>query len=151
MAKILNISEAVSLALHAALMMSANPGRLVSTHEIATALKGSEAHLAKVLQRMVRAGLVESIRGPAGGFRLKKKPSEIYLLEIFEIIEGKLAEDKCLLSSPICPAGSCIFGGMLDSVNRQVREYLTKTRLSEFSNLSLPRKGGKHGQNKKNH
>jgi len=139
--RILNISEAASLALHAALMMSANPDRLVSTHEIATALQGSEAHLAKVLQRLVKGGLVESSRGPAGGFRLKKESSEIYLLEIFEIIEGKLSDHECLLSSPICGKGPCIFGGLLDSINRQVRDYFTRTRLSEFSRFG-PGEGG---------
>ena len=151
MAKILNISEAVSLALHAALVLAANPDRLVSTREIATVLQGSEAHLSKVLQRLVRAGLVESIRGPAGGFRLKGKPSEIYLIEIFEIIEGRLSEDKCLLPSPICAEGYCIFGGVLDSINRQVKDHLSQTRLSEFGDLSPRRKGEKHGKPKKNH
>jgi hypothetical protein len=34
---------------------------------------------------------------------------------------------------------------LLDSINHQVREYLTRTRLSEFANLSFPRKGGING------
>jgi len=139
--RMLNISEAASLAFHAMILLAAHPNRLVSTREIASSLHGSEAHLAKVLQRLVRAGLVESIRGPAGGFRLKRESSKIYLLEVFEVMEGKLTEHKCLLSSPVCGNGSCIFGGMLDSINRQVRDYFTRTRLSEFSRLG-PGEGG---------
>jgi Rrf2 family protein len=141
MMRILNISEAASLAFHAVIILAAHSDRLVSTREIASILHGSEAHLAKVLQRLVRAGLVESVRGPAGGFRLKKESSEICLLEVFEVMEGKLSDHQCLLSSPVCGNGSCIFGGMLDSINRQVRDYFTRTRLSEFSHLS-PGKGG---------
>ncbi len=64
---ILNISEATSLAIHAMIYIEANSNRKVSTKEIAVEFDASEAHLSKVLQRLVRSGYVKSVRGPKQG------------------------------------------------------------------------------------
>ncbi len=63
MANLLKISEAASLALHTMGYLAANDRRLVTTHQIGEVLRASEAHLAKVLQRLARVGLVDSTRG----------------------------------------------------------------------------------------
>jgi Rrf2 family iron-sulfur cluster assembly transcriptional regulator len=44
--------------------------------------------LAKILQELARKGILQSVKGPAGGFRLKKKASEIRLLDIVGAIDG---------------------------------------------------------------
>ena len=92
----------------------------------------SQAHLSKVLQRLSKAGLVRPLRGPRGGFTLARSASRITLLDVFEAIEGPLQPSGCLLSHPICEDRGCILGGLLESTNRKVREYLTGTRLSEL-------------------
>ncbi len=81
MATTLRISEAATLALHATALIGSSPTRL-SAHEMAERLNVSEAHLAKVLQRLAHAGLVRSVRGPHGGFMLARAGSEITLLEV---------------------------------------------------------------------
>ena len=108
MPNILRISEAASLALHSTVLLAANPGKLISTRDIASMLHVSEAHLSKVLQRLARAGLVRAIRGPKGGFRLVKPANETTLLEVYESIEGTLTPGKCLFESPICEGDACI-------------------------------------------
>ncbi|MEJ2744359.1 MAG: Rrf2 family transcriptional regulator, partial [bacterium] len=60
MAKLIKMSEAVSLALHVTVLMAANPHAPLSTHEAASRIKVSEAHLSKVLQRLAKGGLVRS-------------------------------------------------------------------------------------------
>jgi Rrf2 family protein len=130
--KILKISEAASLALHTTVLMAARPEERLSTHELAAPLGGvSEAHLAKVLQRLTKAGLVESTRGPGGGFTLARAGDGITLLEVFEAVEGPLDESTCLLGEPVCQ-GQCLLGNLIPELNRQVREYLADTRLSEL-------------------
>jgi DNA-binding IscR family transcriptional regulator len=64
MSNILKISEAASLALHTTVILAANPNRLVSTKKLASQLHASEAHLSKVLQRLEKADIVNSTRGP---------------------------------------------------------------------------------------
>lgn len=133
MSTALNISEAASLGLHAMALLAAKEEHHLSAGEMAKHLKASEAHLAKVLQRLAHMGLVHSVRGPHGGFWLARRAEEISLLEIYEAIEGPLCGDTCLLESPVCYGTSCILGGLIETVNRQVREYLSGTKLSELA------------------
>ncbi|OGI03343.1 MAG: hypothetical protein A2104_10330 [Candidatus Melainabacteria bacterium GWF2_32_7] len=134
---VIKISEAATLALHTMYFLSISTNRLVSTKEIASTFTISENHLAKVLQRLVKVGLVESIRGPKGGFSLAKNSDNITLLEIYEAIEGTLEMSDCLLNEPICGGGdNCIiFGGLLDKINKQVKDYMEQKKLSELRNL----------------
>jgi Rrf2 family protein len=135
MANILKISEAASLALHSTVLLAANPDKLISTREIAAMLHVSEAHLSKVLQRLTRTGIVRAIRGPRGGFRLVKPANETTLLEVYESIEGTLTPGKCLFESPICEGDACILGGLLETVDRQFRDYLTETKLDDLTSI----------------
>ena len=130
MANLLKVSEAASLGLHIMALLAAEPEKLVSVREAATALDVSEAHLAKVMQRLAKAGLVESIRGPRGGFLLARSPGEITLLEVYEAIEGPIIVRQCLFSTRLCDGKKCIFGGMLQSIDAQAKQYLADTKLS---------------------
>ncbi len=135
MANLLKISEAASLALHTMVYLAANDGRLATTHEIGDLLRVSEAHLAKVLQRLARVRLVESTRGPKGGFCLARSGDDISLLEVYETIEGPLADTVCLLGQPVCRGEKCVLGGLLGTVNQQAREYLAGTTLTDLAGV----------------
>lgn len=133
MSNLLRISDAASLALHMMICLSEAPEKLISTHDIASALDVSENHLAKVGQRLHKAGLVEAVRGPKGGFKLAKPAEKITLLNIFEAIEGPACPEKCLLGRESCERESCIMGGIVESVNRQVLDFFAKTTLAAQS------------------
>ena len=64
-----------------------------------------------------------------------KPASETTLLEVYESIEGTLTPGKCLFESPICEGDACILGGLLETVDRQVRDYLAKTKLDDLTNI----------------
>lgn len=133
MANMLKVSEAASLAMHTMVLLAKNPEHVVSTHEIAETLKVSEAHLSKVLQRLARAGLVESVRGPKGGFRCGKSVDGITLLDVYEAIEGRLISKTCLLGEPICDGAGCILGDLLGTVHRSIADYLAGTKLTSLA------------------
>jgi Rrf2 family protein len=133
MSNVIRISEAASMALHAMVLLACEgEQRTLSSKKLASVLGRSEAHLSKVLQRLVKAGLIGSTRGPKGGFALKRPAGEISLLDTYEAIEGPLEETKCLLGQPICRRGKCILGDLLNKVDREAREYLSANRLSDL-------------------
>jgi len=126
------MSEAGSIALHAMIMLSDNPNRLVRIREIADTFKVSEAHLAKVLNRLAKSGLVIAKRGPSGGYKLNKPAKEISLKEIYETIEGKLEENRCLFGISVCEGTGCTIGDFFTKTSQQVEEKLSKTKLSDI-------------------
>jgi len=132
MPNVLKISEAASLALHTMAYLAADTAALHATRRIAGDLGVSEAHLAKVLQRLGREGLVKSQRGPGGGFSLARDAATITLLDVYQATEGPLDDPGCLLGRPAC-GGGCILGGLLEKVTSEVRDYLGKTRLSDLN------------------
>lgn len=128
MASIIQISEAASLALHSMVMLAASPERSLTVKEITARTGVSEAHLSKVMQRLAKAGLVKSTRGPRGGFLIGDGGLATSLLAIFEAIEGPMANAGCVLDVPVCPFNGCMFGGLLERMTGEFKEYMkTKT------------------------
>ncbi len=127
------ISEATVLALHAMLYISNHPDRMISTKEIAEFYYASEAHLSKIMKRLVKAGFIKSIRGPKGGFKIVKEPGEISLLELYELFEGPPELEKCLLGTQVCVEGECMFGNLLEDLNSIVMNYMANTTLNDVT------------------
>jgi Rrf2 family protein len=70
--------------------------------EIAKAQKVSASFLAKIFQGLAKAGLVDSMRGAAGGVNLARDPKEISLRNIVEAVEGPMALNRCLRAKDPC-------------------------------------------------
>lgn len=137
MSGVVKFTEASSLALHAMAILAAQRERRAQVQGIAKTLSVSTNHLAKVMQRLSKAGLVESLRGRGGGFVLRRDPAEISLLDVHEAIEGPLEVRHCLFSPPKC-CGECILGDTLTAASSLVREKLSRTRLSDLVTLFEP-------------
>jgi Rrf2 family cysteine metabolism transcriptional repressor len=63
-------------------------GRPVRLREIGAAEGMPEGFLTQILLRLKAAGIVESVRGAAGGYRLARPPAEITLADVREAVEG---------------------------------------------------------------
>jgi len=133
MTQLVNISEAVSIALHTMALLAKESQQRLTNQEIAEMLGASGHHLAKVMQRLVKAHLADSVSGPRGGFVLGKPAGETSLLAIYEAIEGPLVGRGCLLNEPICRGSCCVLGEVLDSIDRQLQDYLENTTLAELA------------------
>ena len=133
MNSILNLSEATLLALHAMAIIAKEGENLVNTKAIAKQINASENHLAKVLQRLNKAGLIKSIRGPQGGFILTKESNSISLLEVYEAIEGTFKLKKCLLHNDKCPFKNCILGTFHLDASKEFKNFFSSKFLSDFA------------------
>ncbi|UCF04999.1 MAG: Rrf2 family transcriptional regulator [bacterium] len=137
---VLRITDAATMAIHTMVMLASEPGRRFTAAELAERLDVSEAHLAKVLQRLARQHLVRSVRGPGGGFTLGRPGGEITLMNVFEAIEGPFRPSDCLMDTQVCGEGKCLFGPLLAKINREFSEYLGKTSVKEIDgNYGLER------------
>ncbi len=137
MSQLFHISEAVVIGLHAMFVLGASPERAQTARQLARRLKVSEAHLAKVCQRLARAGLLRSVRGPGGGCRLAQAPAAISLLHIFEAIEGPVAPDGCVLEASLCRRGSCVLRAWRLR-GQQLQRDLASTTLADASRCLPP-------------
>ena len=131
MSKIANISEAVSIAIHSMVLIAKQNGQINVT-ELSKITGSSKNHTAKVLQNLVKFGLISSNRGPNGGFTIKKEPNSITLLNIYEMIEGEIEVQKCNFHSEICSFKHCVFGGIPEKFSLDFKTYLNNTKLSDL-------------------
>lgn len=133
MPKLVKFPEAASLGVHAAVLLAGRRNGLMSARELAERLSASEAHLAKVMQRLVRAGIVASTRGPHGGFALAKPPAEVTLLDVYEAIEGVIEPASCVFGQPVCGRRTCVFRGVTEELDARLRAYLDGAVLSDLA------------------
>jgi Rrf2 family protein len=82
------------LALYGVLEFAAQPGRPLSTAEVARKYGASPHHLAKVLGRLRRAGLVSAARGSGGGYRFSANAKRVTLLDVIALFERIGAPSK---------------------------------------------------------
>ena len=78
------------------------PEKVTLVSEISREQNIPGTFLAKIFQRLSKAGLLRSIRGAKGGFALGKPACEINMKEIIEVLEGPIALNRCLLKKGEC-------------------------------------------------
>ena len=134
MSRIVTLSEAATIAVHAMVLVARSGQNHMNVKNLADLTGASRNHIAKVMQRLVKVGFVKSTRGPTGGFKLSKKPEEITLLEIYTAIEGEVVISSCPFDKPVCAFGQCLMGGIIHSMTEQFIKYFSERKLSDLMN-----------------
>ena len=134
---LLNISEGSYLAMHSLAMIAGHQPERMNVKILAEELNASQAHLAKVFQKLGKAGIVKSVRGPSGGFVLDKPADEISFLNIFEIMEGQVQRSNCPAGKGTCPFSSCIFSSELSGITNEIYEAYSRIKLSDFEGTKI--------------
>ena len=128
---LLNIPESMSIALHTCLWIADDDRAFRPSPKIAKELGFSYNHFAKVVQKLVHAGVLETERGPRGGIRLARDPKSISMLEIYEAGGGEpLRPHRCLLDPKICAGRACALGRLIESENDRLHRTMKKTTLA---------------------
>ena len=71
-------------------------GSVVSAHEIAQQARLNKSVVANLLKLFARDGILESVRGLKGGYRLRRTPQQITLGAILSVVDGPLNLVDCL-------------------------------------------------------
>lgn len=131
MSKIFALSEAASIAIHS-MVLIARSGEGINAVKIAEFTGFSKNHIAKVLQRLVKSDLLKSVRGPSGGFTMKKETGDLTLLDIYQAIEGPIELTDCPLSYEICNFDKCLMGNVINKLTSEFRKFLQEQTLSSY-------------------
>ncbi len=75
---------------------------LLSATELSNELIIPYKFLTKIMTELVKAGLVESIRGREGGFKLKKDAADIKVDDILNIFNDSIKDEECILGIGFC-------------------------------------------------
>jgi len=131
MSKIFSLSEASSIAIHGMVLIARSDSGL-NVIKITEFTGFSKNHIAKVMQRLVKNDLLKSVRGPSGGFSLKKKPEDITLLDIYESIEGSIDITECPLAYDICNYDKCVMGNVVNKMTLEFKKFLQEQTLKSY-------------------
>ena len=87
----------------------------------------------KLLKTFAKSGLVSSVRGADGGYRLMRAPEEITAAEILNVLEGPVAITECSTEMHQCELEPlCQVGSAWQKINRAIRNAMENIRLSDL-------------------
>ncbi len=104
-----------------------------SIKEIADEIEESEHTLGKTLQLLVKSKIINSLKGPSGGFYMQPKQLELSLLHIIEAIEGKFVFNKCVLGYHQCGSHNpCALHTEFKLARVTLEKALTRTKITHL-------------------
>ena len=106
----------------------------ISLRGIAQRQEISEKYLESIIRMLVKAKVVESLRGKGGGYRLSKAPDQYTVGSILRLTEETLAPVACLEeNADICPrAGSCRTLSLWKGLDKVIHEYLESVTIADL-------------------
>lgn len=114
--------------------LAAPPDRRHTAAEVAQLTRLAPPTVSKLLKSFHRAGLVTSVRGAHGGYRLARPAAQISAAAIIDAIEGPVAITECSSTRSSCDlAPSCSTGGSWQQINAAIRRSLDGISLAQLS------------------
>lgn len=107
--------------------------RAVSLADIAVRQDISLSYLEQLFARLRRRGLVKSVRGPGGGYRLARSAGETAVGEIVKAVDEPLEAVRCKTGKGGCMPGGerCLTHGLWEELGRQIDHYLSSVSLQD--------------------
>jgi Rrf2 family protein len=132
--RVMQIPRRVDYGLRAVIYLAAqDPEKTCSVAEIASRQDIPRKFLEKIIQDLIRSGLVKSKRGPDGGYSLARSPGEISFQNVIEALEGPIAVNVCMDQHQSCShLPRCTMFGVWSEVQRKVLEVFARTTLSDL-------------------
>jgi Rrf2 family protein len=127
------VTRETDYAVRTVIYLARERDRNASVTEIARAMHIPKSFLAKILQRLVRHHVLQSMRGVKGGFMLAKKPSEITLLAVMEAIQGPAGINVCAIDAKRCRMSStCSVHPIWVDIRKEVERRLKKQTIANL-------------------
>ena len=112
---------------------AADEDRLYKSDDLFEELDIPFRYLRRLLSKLAKEGLLLSIQGKHGGFKLAKPKSEIALLDIVNAVDEKRPSSECFFGFESCPVNNnCSMHDKWMSVQDHINDVLLKTTLEEL-------------------
>jgi Rrf2 family iron-sulfur cluster assembly transcriptional regulator len=114
--------------------------RLVTLGEIAERQDVSLAYLEQLFARLRRAGLVESVRGPGGGYRLSRPAEDIRIIDVMDAVDETVSALRCGDGVEQGCGGSraaCLTHDLWERLSSHVHVFLSQTSLADVVGNTL--------------
>jgi Rrf2 family protein len=109
------------------------PAETTNIREISERQEVSVAYLEQILNTLRRAGLISSVKGPGGGYRLAGSPSETSIGSILRELEGPVAITSCLDPSEGCSrVDGCVTHLLWRSLGEKIEAFLNTITLDDL-------------------
>ena len=131
---LMQIPRRVDYGLRAVIYLSSqDPERCCSISEIAQHQGVPKKFLEKIIQALVRDGLIKSKRGSCGGYTLARSADAISIYDVVAAIEGPIAVNLCMESHSSCEQlPHCSMVNVWSEVQRKVTEVFARTTLADL-------------------
>lgn len=108
----------------------------ISLRDVAERQGVSMKYMEQIVSQLTHAGLLYSVRGPQGGYRLVKRPQEYRVGDILRATEGDLMLVSCLGAQPNpCPrAAACPTLPLWEGLQQHILEYVDGVTLQDLVN-----------------
>jgi len=121
----MQVSRELDYGVRAVLVLSVHGGEIISKRKIASELDIPVNFLAIILPKLVHSGIVESLPGPKGGYRLARPSSQISMMDVIGSIDECFAFNRCLDMSKGCKyQDACPVRPHWQHVQTDVESYL---------------------------
>lgn len=115
-------------------IMAAEPARLYNGQELSTRSHLPAPTVAKLLKQLTRGGLLESLRGAHGGYRLTRAPARISVADIIRALEGPIAVTDCSVHGHGCGISrTCGSRNTFRLIDRAIRDALEAVSLADMA------------------
>jgi len=109
------------------------PESPVTIKEIAERQDVSVAYLEQILNKLRRAGLIRSVKGPGGGYLLTKDPGGVNIASILKELEGPVAITSCLDPEEGCArVEGCVTHLLWRSLGAKIEAFLETITLRDL-------------------
>lgn len=127
--------RAAQVALQASLLLALDPeGTPRRMRDLANELEVGATYLAKILQNLIRVGLLRGVRGPGGGVQLARSAREIHPWDILTAIESAGEFEQCILGLQMCnDLHPCSFHDAWTPIRGQLLAMLQTKSLWQFA------------------
>lgn len=122
-------SKATNYALHTMLFLAKEtPNKPMGVQQLAEMQNVSPTYLSKILTKLVKEGMINSISGANGGYTLRHNWEDISFLDIIHAVEGKSSLfDCCLYNDP-----NCVIKEVMLSAEEKLENELKNKKISDF-------------------